>query len=103
TTLMAILNTVRAVLRDVRMRQQAAFIQEQVGRLLKDIGRLNDRVGKLDRHFNLAQQDIDEITKSTRAISRSGEKIEQIETKDTDAHTDQLIEPPTSSPWNKDD
>jgi DNA recombination protein RmuC len=103
TTLMAILNTVRAVLRDVRMRQQAAFIQEQVGRLLKDIGRLNDRVGKLDRHFNLAQQDIDEITKSTRAISRSGEKIEQIETKDTDAHTDQLIEPPTSSQWNKDD
>jgi len=82
TTLMAILNTVRAVLRDVRMRQQAAFIQEQVGKLLKDIERLNDRVGKLDRHFHLAQQDIDDISKSTRAITRTGEKIEQIETDD---------------------
>ncbi|HCP18432.1 MAG TPA: DNA recombination protein RmuC [Alphaproteobacteria bacterium] len=94
TTLMAILNTVRAVLRDVRMRQQAAFIQEQVGRLLKDIGRLNDRVGKLDRHFNLAQQDIDDISKSTRAISRTGEKIEQIETDDTAAKIDPIVEPP---------
>lgn len=94
TTLMAILNTVRAVLRDVRMRQQAAFIQEQVGRLLKDIGRLNDRVGKLDRHFNLAQQDIDDITKSTRAISRTGEKIEQIETDDTATKIDPIVEPP---------
>lgn len=100
TTLMAILNTVRAVLRDVRMRQQAAFIQEQVGRLLKDIGRLNDRVGKLDRHFNLAQQDIDDITKSTRAISRVSEKIEQIETDDTanqseqSAQGDAIIAPP---------
>jgi DNA recombination protein RmuC len=99
TTLMAILNTVRAVLRDVRMRQQAAFIQEQVGKLLKDIERLNDRVGKLDRHFHLAQQDIDDISKSTRAISRTGEKIEQIETDDVATSsasnsTGDLITPP---------
>jgi DNA recombination protein RmuC len=106
TTLMAILNTVRAVLRDVRMRQQAAFIQEQVGKLLKDIERLNDRVGKLDRHFHLAQQDIDDISKSTRAITRTGEKIEQIETDDAkgsspsslSGDTNDLITPPDRTP-----
>jgi len=106
TTLMAILNTVRAVLRDVRMRQQAAFIQEQVGKLLKDIERLNDRVGKLDRHFHLAQQDIDDISKSTRAITRTSEKIEQIETDDAkgsspsslSGDTNDLITPPDRTP-----
>ena len=79
TTLMATLNTVRAVLKDVEMRKQAGVIQKYVGLLMEDVGRLNGRVGNLQRHFEQAEKDIVEITKSTDAISRRGEKIREVE------------------------
>ena len=80
---MATLNTVRAILRDVHMREQAAVIQKEVGMLLADIGRLNDRVGNLDRHFDMAQRDIDQIKTTTGKIASRSEKIEAIEVEDT--------------------
>lgn len=83
TTMMAILNSVRAVLRDAEMSKNAEFIKKQVGILLKDIGRLGERVGKLKQHFTQAQTDINNIDISADAISRTGEKINTIETSDT--------------------
>lgn len=80
TTMMGTLLTVRALLRDERMREATQFLKQQIGLLLNDIDQLNNRVGKLDQHFSLAQKDVDEIGKSTRAITRTGEKIENIET-----------------------
>ncbi len=85
TTLMATLNTVRAVLKDVEMRKQAGVIQKYVGLLMEDVGRLNGRVGNLQRHFEQAEKDIVEITKSTDAISRRGEKIREVEVGDDGA------------------
>ena len=85
TTMMAILNSVRAVMRDAEMSKAAEFIKQQVGKLLEDIGRLGDRVGRLKQHFTQTQKDIDDIDISTRAISRTGERIHTIDTGDTKA------------------
>ena len=52
---------------------------------MEDVGRLNGRVGNLQRHFEQAEKDIVEITKSTDAISRRGEKIREVEVGDDGA------------------
>jgi len=85
TTLMATLNTVRAVLKDVEMRKQASVIQKYVGLLLQDVGRLGSRVENLEKHFDQAGRDIDEIKKSSDAITRRGEKIHDVELGEGDA------------------
>jgi DNA recombination protein RmuC len=79
TTLMALLNTVRAVLRDVEMRKEAGQIKIEVDKMLEDVRRLGERVRNLGKHFDQAHGDIDEIRKSTDAISRRGEKIRAVE------------------------
>jgi len=79
TTLMATLNTVRAVLKDVEMRKQAGVIQKYVGLLLKDVDRLGSRVENLEKHFDQAGRDIQDIRKSSDAITKRGEKIQDVE------------------------
>lgn len=61
TTCMATLNTMRAILKDARMREQAGAIRRELALLHADVGRLEARVGNLDRHFGMAQKDIEEI------------------------------------------
>jgi DNA recombination protein RmuC len=79
TTMMALLNTVRAVLRDVEMRKEAGQIKIEVDKMLEDVRRLGERVRNLGKHFDQAQGDIDDIRKSTDAISRRGEKIRAVD------------------------
>ena len=85
TTMMATLNTVRAILRDARMREQAALIQGEIGKMVEDVGRLEKRVENLDRHFALAQKDVQQIQTSTSRITSRGEKIESLEVEDAPA------------------
>lgn len=92
TTLMATLNTVRAVLKDARMREQAGVIQKEVMTLLQDVTRLDDRVEKLRTHFNQADKDIENISKSTRKITSRGEKIESLQLEE-DETPDAVLEP----------
>ena len=82
TTMMATLNTVRAVLRDARMREQTALIQKEIGVLIVDIERLDKRVDNLDKHFDLAQRDVQEIKTSTGKITSRGKRIEDYEVSD---------------------
>lgn len=79
TTMMALLTTIRAVLRDVQMREQAGVIQVEVGRMMKDIGLLTNRVANLTRHFELAGQDVREITISSDKVQRRAAKIRDVE------------------------
>ena len=81
--MMATLNTVRAVLRDARMREQTALIQKEIGVLITDIERLDKRVDNLDKHFDLAQRDVQEIKTSTGKITSRGKRIENYEVTDT--------------------
>lgn len=84
TTLMATLNTVRAVLKDVEMRKQAGVIQKYVGLLLQDVGRLGGRVENLEKHFQQAEKDIREIRTSADAITKRGDKIQEVELNEAD-------------------
>ena len=83
TTMMATLNTVRAVLRDARMREQTALIQKEIGVMITDIERLDKRVDNLDKHFDLAQRDVQEIKTSTGKITSRGKRIEDYEVSET--------------------
>lgn len=93
TTLMATLNTVRAVLKDVEMRKQASVIQKYVGLLLKDVDRLGSRVENLEKHFDQAGRDIQDIRKSSDAITKRGEKIQDVELGESEADVE--LAPPT--------
>ena len=92
TTLMATLNTVRAILKDVRMREQADVIQAEMRKLLDDVRRLDDRVGKLQQHFNLTSEDIKKIRISTEKVTRSAERIEELQLEDPVAEAKRLTE-----------
>jgi DNA recombination protein RmuC len=84
TTMMATLTTMRAILKDAHMREQAGVIQQEVGKMMVDVGRLDDRVAKLQSHFNQAAEDIHQIRTSTGKITRSGERIEEMELDEND-------------------
>ena len=79
TTLMATLNTVRAILKDAKMQEQASLIQTEVMKMLKDLVRLDQRVDNLEKHFGQAEKDLKEIRTSTEKVSKSGERITELE------------------------
>lgn len=94
TTLMATLQTVRAILIDVKMREQAGQIQKEVQKLLDDIARLDHRVESLVKHFGQANQDLDQVQKSTFKITHSGQRIKEVRLEDAPV-TDETFTSPT--------
>jgi DNA recombination protein RmuC len=79
TTMMAVLNIIRAVLKDAATRKQVHVIQEHLVALSKDFDRFQERMEKLTKHITQAQQDAEDIHKSSRKISSRFNKIEQVE------------------------
>lgn len=77
--LMLAVHTMQAVLKDAKMREQAHLIQNEVVRLMDDVHRLRDRVLALQRHFAMANSDIDKILISADKITNRGRKIENVE------------------------
>ncbi|MSO93281.1 MAG: DNA recombination protein RmuC [Rhodospirillales bacterium] len=75
STLMATLHTVRAILKDAQMKQQANLIQAEVAKMLNDVRLLDDRVDKLAKHFDQTARDIEGIATSSKAITRRGDRI----------------------------
>ncbi len=100
TTLWALLNTMRAVMKDVRMKEAAGIIQTEVLTMLEDVDRLDKRVGHLEKHFELAEKDIEQIRTSANKVKSRGSKIQDIQLDDgtddsiEDAVEDSLSEPP---------
>ncbi len=79
TTLMAILTTAGAVLKDDATRKQVHIIQEHLARLGVDFARFQKRMDNLSRHITQAQQDVEDIHKSSRKITQRFNKIEKVE------------------------
>jgi DNA recombination protein RmuC len=79
TTLMAILTTASAVLKDDATRKQVHIIQEHLGKLGIDFARFQKRMDNLSRHITQAQQDVEDIHKSSRKITSRFSKIEKVE------------------------
>jgi DNA recombination protein RmuC len=92
--LMLAVQTMQAIMKDVRMREQAGLIQREVGTLMQDVNRLHERVLDLQRHFGLANADVEKILTSTDKIASRGRKIENL---DLEARSNPVIANGTSS------
>jgi DNA recombination protein RmuC len=77
--LMLAVQTMQAIMKDVQMREQAGVIQSEVGTLMQDVNRLRERVGDLQRHFGLANTDLEKILTSADKIASRGRKIETLD------------------------
>jgi DNA recombination protein RmuC len=77
--LMLALQTMQAIMKDVRMREQADLIQREVGTLMQDVARLRERVCDLQRHFGLANTDLEKILTSADKIAGRGRRIENLD------------------------
>lgn len=69
----------QAIVRDARVREETHIIQAEVRRLVDDVSRLRTRVAKLDAHFKNAQEDVGQILASADRITRTGERIDQMD------------------------
>jgi DNA recombination protein RmuC len=95
TTCMATLHTLRAVLKDARLRAEAHAIRRELGLLHRDVERLSQRVGNLDRHFGLAQKDIEEIRISADRARGRARRLEAIDfATETEPEPADLTPPP---------
>lgn len=82
TMLMLVIQTMQTLFRDSQMREQAGLIQKEVGQMMDDVHRLQDRVLALQKHFGMANKDIDLILTSSDKISKRGLKVTQLELDD---------------------
>lgn len=85
TTCMATLNTMRAILKDARMREHAGAIRRELTMLHTDLERLETRVGNLDRHFGMAQKDIEEIKISAGKAGNRARRLDNFDFEDLPA------------------
>ena len=85
TMLMLAVQTLQTLFRDSQMREQAGLIQQEVGRMMDDVHRLRDRVLALQKHFGMANKDIDMILTSSDKVTKRALKIGQVELEDASA------------------
>lgn len=83
TTLMAVLTTSRAVLKDAATRKQIHIIQQHLVALSSDFIRFQKRMDDVAKHVNKAQQDVEQVHRSSKKISQRFAKIEQVELTDS--------------------
>lgn len=91
TMLMLVIQTMQTLFRDSQMREQAGLIQKEVGLMTEDVHRLRDRVLALQKHFGMANKDIDLILTSSDKLSKRALKIGQLE---LDDETEQVSSTP---------
>lgn len=79
STLWATLNTIRAVLSDIKIKRVAGKIKRELDMLLTDLSRLDERTNKVAQHFDMAQNDIEQIKTSISKISPRAEKLRDMD------------------------
>ncbi|MCX7345998.1 MAG: DNA recombination protein RmuC [Alphaproteobacteria bacterium] len=77
--LMLLIQTMQAIFKDARMREQAGLIQIEVTRMLEDVNRLKDRVADLQRHFGMANADLEKLGISADRVTKRGLRIESLD------------------------
>jgi len=77
--LMLLIQTMQAIFKDARMREQAGLIQVEVTRMLEDVNRLKDRVADLQRHFGMANADLEKLGISADRVTKRGLRIESLD------------------------
>ena len=79
STLWATLNTIRAVLSDIKIKRVAGQIKRELDLLLADLSRLAERGANVQRHFALAQKDIDDLQTSISKITPRADKLKELD------------------------
>jgi DNA recombination protein RmuC len=74
-----LIQTMQAIFKDARMREQAGLIQIEVTRMLEDVNRLKDRVADLQRHFGMANADLEKLGISADRVTKRGLRIESLD------------------------
>ena len=82
TTLMALLHVSMSLIRDARMQEHMTIMKAQLGQLDDIFQQFQKRVTNLDRHFELCQQDVKDITVSGDKISKRFAKIRDVKQDD---------------------
>jgi DNA recombination protein RmuC len=77
--MMLTVQTMQSLIRDNQMQDQANVIRSEVSKMISDVERLSIRVSGLQKHFNLANQDLEKIAISSDKITSSGRKLESLE------------------------
>jgi DNA recombination protein RmuC len=77
--MMLTVQTMQSLIRDNQMQDQANVIRSEVSKMISDVERLSNRVSGLQKHFNLANQDLEKIVISSDKITSSGRKLESLE------------------------
>jgi DNA recombination protein RmuC len=83
--LMLLIQTMQAIFKDARMREQAGLIQREVTRMLEDVTRLKERVADLQRHFGMANADLEKLGISADRVTKRGLRIESLDLAETGA------------------
>ena len=78
TTCMATLNTIRAILKDAKFKEHSSKIRENLSLLFKDVSRLGDRIENLDKHFSLANKDLEEVKVSAKKVTGRADRIDSL-------------------------
>ena len=89
TTMMAVLTTARAVIKDSATREQVHLIQHHLIELSKDFKRFKVRMDQLTKHIQQANQDVEQVQRSSRKISTRFGKIEQVEFESLSQHKEE--------------
>ncbi|NJM29760.1 MAG: DNA recombination protein RmuC [Rhizobiales bacterium] len=82
--LMLLVQTLQAIFKDAAMREQAHIIKVEVARLLEDVSRVKERVGDLQRHFGLANADLEKLSVSADKVTKRGLRIESMDLSETE-------------------
>ncbi len=79
STFLALLNTTQTVLNDMKRKEYADIIQKEIMKLAQDFKRYRNRWDNLTRHIDTVQKDVKDIHTSTEKITKSFDRISNVE------------------------
>jgi len=79
STFLALLNTTQTILNDMKRKEYADIIQKEIMKLALDFKRYRNRWDNLTKHIDTVQKDVKEIHTSTEKITKSFDRISNVE------------------------
>ncbi|MGC9512762.1 MAG: DNA recombination protein RmuC [Fidelibacterota bacterium] len=90
STFLALLNTTQTILNDMKRKEYADIIQKEIMKLAEDFKRYRLRWDNLTKHIDTVQKDVKEIHTSTEKITKSFDRISNVEIEREDEPVSQL-------------
>jgi DNA recombination protein RmuC len=90
STFLALLNTTQTILNDMKRKEYADIIQKEILKLAEDFKRYRLRWNNLTKHIDTVQKDVKEIHTSTEKITKSFDRISNVEIERDDEPVSQL-------------